>query len=151
MQISNYLKQTSLDSLSHVTDQFFESKIEALFQHRGGNSVIEVYYELPPKLPTPAAALNEKQKSDCSPARASFLDQSRRNSLDTDPPPIYDHSPGLVRQEIVDLEDVQQIEKVSASLIAWATRSNIHGNKGDKAPLPHMVSESLKPSSTVPF
>ena len=151
MQISNYLRQASLYRRSHVTDQFFESKVDALFQHVGGKSVIEVYHQPPPKLPTPPVVLNDKQNSDCSPAHASFLDQSRHKSSDADPPPIYDRSPGLVRQDIVDLEDVQRIEKVSASLIAWSARSNTHRNKGDKTPFPYMVSESLKPSSTVPF
>lgn len=144
MQTSSYLKQALFYQSSHATDQFIQSKSEALFQCPGKKSFIEVHYQQPgqQKLPSPAAALDSRQDSGCSFVCPSPLDKSRSNSLDEDPPPTYDNSPGLLRQDILDLKDVQRIETVSTLIAALSTWADTHGDKGNKTPFPRMVSES---------
>lgn len=123
MQTSNYLKQALFHQSSHETDRFFESKSEALFQRPGQNSFIEVHHQQPGQQTPPCSApvQDSKQDSDCLSVRPSLLDQSRCSSLDEDPPPTYDNSPGLFRQDIVDLDDVQKIETVSIFIVALST------------------------------
>lgn len=144
MQTSNYVKQALLYKSSHATDQSFESKTEALFQRPGLKPIIEVHHQGPrqQKLPGSAPVLDCRIDSDCSSVRPSPLDRSRCSYLNEDPPPTYDNSPGLLRQDIRDIKDVQQIETVSALVAALRTWANTHGNKGNKAGFPHMVSES---------
>ena len=141
MQISNYLEQALFYKSSHATDQSFECKSETLFQRPGNKSLIEVHYQQPgqQKLPSLAPFLNSQEKSVCSSVR---LSQSRCSSLDEDPPPTYDNSPGLFRQDILDLEDVQQVERVSVHVAALSACANAHGDQGNKAPFPPMVSDS---------
>lgn len=154
MQTSNYLKQTLFYQPSHATDQLFEGKSEALFQRPGKKSFIEVHHQQPrrqQKLPCPAPVLDSKQDSECSSVRPSVLEQSQCSSLDEDPPPIYDSSPGLLRQEILDLKDVRYIATVSALMVVLSTWANTCGDKGNEALFPHMVSESSKPSHAISF
>ena len=152
MQTSNYLKQEIFYKSSHMTDQCSESKCKALFQRPGKKSFIEVHYQQPrqQKLPDAAPFLDSEQDSDCSSVRPPLLDQSRCMSLDEDPPPTYDNSPGLLRQDILDLKDVLQIETVSVLMAAFSAWANTHGGEGNKVPFPHMVSESSTPSIVVP-
>lgn len=112
MQTSNYVKQALLYKSSHATDQSFESKTEALFQRPGLKPIIEVHHQGPrqQKLPGSAPVLDCRIDSDCSSVRPSPLDRSRCSYLNEDPPPTYDNSPGLLRQDIRDIKDVQQIE-----------------------------------------
>ena len=151
MQTSNYFKQALFHQSSHETDQFFESRSEALFQHPGNISFIEVHHQLPgqQELPDSAAVLDSVQDSDCP--RPFFLDVSGRSSLDEDPPPTYGNSPRLLKQRILDLKDVQKIEMVSALVSALRNWTYTIGSKGDEAPFPHMVRESSEPSNRVPF
>ncbi len=153
MQTSNYLKQALFYKSSHATDQFFESKSETLFQHSGKKSLIEVHYQQPgqQKLPSLTPFLNIQEESVRSSVRLSLLGQSQCSSLDEDPPPTYDNSPGLFRRDILDLEDVQQIERVSVHVAAFSACANTHGDQGNKAPFPPMVSESFKPLTGVSF
>lgn len=153
MQTSNYLKQALFYKSSHEKDQCFEMKSEALFQRPGKNSFIEVHYQQPgqQKLPSPTPFLESVEESDCSSVRSFLLDQSCCSSLDEDPPPTYDNSPGLLRQDILDLKDVQQIETVSVRVAALSTYANTHGDEGNKALFPPMVSEPFKPSDSVYF
>ena len=153
MQTSNYIKQALFYQPSHATYQYFESKSEALFQRPGKKSFIEVHHQQPgqQKLPSPAPVLDSKQDSDCSSVRSSLLDRSHCSSLDVDPPPTYNKSPILLRQDILDPKDVQQIETVSALMVALIIWANAHWDKGNKASFPHMVSESSKPSTGIPI
>ena len=154
MQTSNYLKQTLFYQPSHATEQFFEGKSEALFQFPGKKSFIEVHHQQPrrqQKFPSPAPVLDSKEESDYSSVHPSILEQSQCSSLDEDPPPIYDKSPGLLRQDIRDLKDVRYIATVSALMIVLITWTNTYGDKGNKAPFPHMVSGSSKPSHGFSF
>lgn len=123
MQTSNYLKQALFHQSSHETDQFFESRSEALFQRPGKKSFIEVHHQLPgqQKLPNSKAVLGIVQDTDCPAVRPFFLDQSGRSSLDEDPPPTYGSSPRLHKQKILDLKDVQRIEMVSALVLVLRT------------------------------
>lgn len=112
MQTSNYLKQALFYESNHATDQSIDIKSKVLFQCPGKKSFIEVHQQQPgqQKIPCPAPFLDSRQDSNCSSLRPSLLDQSRCSSLDEDPPPTYDDSPGLLRQDILDLEDVKKIE-----------------------------------------
>ncbi|CAD6565853.1 MAG: hypothetical protein ASARMPRED_008012 [Alectoria sarmentosa] len=123
MQTSNYIKQALFYQPSHATYQYFESKSEALFQRPGKKSFIEVHHQQPgqQKLPSPAPVLDSKQDSDY-----------------VDPPPTYNKSPILLRQDILDPKDVQQIETVSALMVALIIWANAHWDKGNKASFPHM-------------
>ena len=123
MQISDHLKQALFYQKSLETDQFLESKSETLFQRPGKKSFIEVHYQQPEqqRLPSPAPVLDSKQDSQCSSMHPSLLDQSRCSSSDEDPPPTYDKSSRLLRQDILGLEDVKRIEMVSALVAALST------------------------------
>lgn len=120
MQTSNYLKQALFYQPSHATNQRFENKSEALFQHSGEQSFIEVHHQQPgqQRSQNSVPVLDSKENLDCSSVRTSLLDQSHCSSLDEEPPPTYENSPGLLRHEILDLKDVHQIETVSALMAA---------------------------------
>lgn len=153
MQTSNYLRQTLFHQPSHATYQLFESKSEALFQRPGKKSFIEVHHQRLGKqrLPSAAPVLDSEQDSDRSSLRSSLLDQSGCSALNDDPPPTYDNLPGLLRQDILNLKDVEQIETVSALVAASNTWANTHVDKGNEAQFSHMVSEPSKPSQRLPF
>lgn len=133
MKTSSYLVQALFHQSNHATDQFLESRSEALFQRPGKTSFIEVHQQEPEQqeLSRPALVLEDEEDSDCSIVRPCQLGQSRGTSLDEDPPPTYDNSPGLVRRDILDLKDVQYIEAVSALILAVSDCANIHGDEGD--------------------
>lgn len=123
MQTSDYLEQALFYQTSLATDQFFDSRSEALFQRPGDKSFIEIYHQQPEqqRVPGPAPVLDNKQESHRFSVHPSLLGQSRCSSLDGDPPPTYDNSPGLLRQDILDLKDVQQVETVSVFVAAQST------------------------------
>ena len=129
MQISDCLEQALLHQSSHATDVFFKSRSGSVFQCPEKKSLIEVYHQQPPRLPIPAIARDDNYESDSSPVRPSLLNKSSCTSSDDDSPPIYDNSRGLARQDILDVHDVEQIEKVSALLIAWRPWADTHGKK----------------------
>ena len=146
MQTSDYLIHALFYERNYGTDQFLERKSEALFQRPGKESFIEVHSEWP----DPALVLDGKRVSNCSSVHTSLPDESHCSSLHEDPPPTYVH-PGLLRQEVLDLEDLQRIEMVSALMAALSICANIHGYEGNQAPFPRMVSESSMPSDGIPF
>ena len=124
MHTSNYLKQKFFHQSSHATNQLLESKLEALFQRPGQKSFIEVHYHqaVQQKFPTPATALDSiQQDSEVFCLCPSSVDQSFSSSLNGDPPPTYDSSPGLPRQDILYLQDIQRIERVSPPMAAFHT------------------------------
>ena len=124
MHTSNYLKQKIFRQSSHATNQLLESKLEALFQRPGQKSFIEVYYHqaVQQNFPTRATALDSSQQnSEVFCVRPSSVDQSSSSSLNGDPPPTYDSSLGLPQQEILYLQDIQRIERVSPPMVAFPT------------------------------
>ena len=123
MHTSHYLEQAIFYQSSHATDQLLRSTSEALFQRPGQKSWIEVYYQQPmqQKLRSPAPALDCHQDSELSRIYPTLRDESRSSSLDVDPPPNYDNSPCLLRQDVLDLQDVQRIETVSALIAVFHT------------------------------
>ena len=113
MHTSHYLEQAIFYQSSHATNQLLRSTSDALFQRPGQKSWIEVYYQPPmqQKLPSPAPTLDCHQGSDLS----------RASTLDGDPPPTYDSSSCLRRHDVLDLQDVQRIETVSALIAVFHT------------------------------
>ena len=122
MHTSNYLKQKIFHQSSHATDHLFENKSEALFQRPGQKSFIEVYYQqaVQQKFPTTATAPESQQNSEFFSVCPSSVDQSS-SFLNGDPPPTYDSSPGLIRKELLYLQDIQRIERVSTPMAAFYT------------------------------
>ncbi len=151
MQTSDYLIQELFYQPNYATYHCLERKSEVLFQCPGAKSFIEIHHQQRQSISSPAIVLDDDRISDCSSRCPTLLDQSRCSSLDQDPPPTYDNSSALLRQDIRDLEDVQRVETVSALLIAWSTLANTHGEKGNKTLFPYMVSEYSKPSQRLPF
>lgn len=153
MQTSNYLIRALFYQLNHGTVQCLESRSEALFQRPGRKSFIEVHHQQPGQqgLPNSGVVLDDQQESDCSSVHPSLLGESRCVSSDEDLPPIYDNSPGLLRQDILELEDLQQIETVSALMAALSIRAYTHSDEENQALFPSMVSESSKSSNRVSF
>ena len=147
MHTSHYLEQAIFYQPSHATDQLLRSTSEALFQRPGQKSWIEVYYQQPmqQKLRSSAPALDCRQGSELYPNFPSFLDESRSNSLDGDPPPTYESSPCLLRRVVLDLQDVQRIETVSALIAAFHTSADTQRHKGNGAHLPHLVCKLFRP------
>lgn len=147
MHTSHYLEQAIFYQSSHATDQLLESTSNALFQRPGQKSSIEVYYQQPMQqvLRSPAPAPDCQRSYDFSPVCLSLLDESRSNSSDGDPPPTYDNSPCLLRQDVLDLQDVQRIEMVSAPKAVFRTCADTKAHKGNEAYLSHLVSEVSRP------
>ena len=153
MQTSNYLIRALFYQLNYGTVQYLESKSQALFQRPGEKSFIEVHHQQPGQqgLPNSGVVLDDEQESDYSSVDPSLLGESRCVSSDEDPPPTYDNSPGLLRQDILDLEDLQQIETVSILIAASSIRAYTHSDEENQTLFPSMVSESSKSSNRVSF
>lgn len=147
MQTSNYILRVLLYQLNHETDQVLETKSEHLFQHPGNKSFIEVHYQQLGQqgFPNPILARNDNQESDCSLVPPYVLDKSLCNSLCEGLQSTCENSLGLLRQDILNLKDLQQIEKVSTLWQHWVSFANTQGNEGYQALFPRLVSESSIP------
>ena len=117
MQTSDYLVRALFHQLNNGTDQFLEIKSETLFQRPGSKSFIEVHHQQQlgqQGPPSQTLFLDDKQEPRYCSVPSSLLEGSRCCSLNQDLQPTYDNSLGLLRQDILDLKVLQQIEKVSA-------------------------------------
>ena len=146
MQTSNYLQQLLFHQLNHGTDQFLEIKSDALFQRPGKESFIEVYYQQPGQQgsPSPMLGLDDEKASEpeWTSVTSCFLDRSCCGSLEEDP---RSTNRNWLRHDIRDLESLQQIESVSASMAVLRSYANTQRNQGIQALLPRVVSESSIP------
>ena len=146
MQTSNYLKRVLFHQLNHGTDQYLESKSEALFQRPGKESFIEVYYQQPRQqgFPSPVLALDDEEasESEWTPVTSFFLDRSCCGSLD-DARSTHNN---WLRHDIRDLKGLEQIDSVSTSMAVLKSYANTQRNQGNQTLFPRVVSESSMPA-----
>ena len=147
MQTSNYLKQVLFHQLNHGTDQYLESKSEALFQRPGKESFIEVYNQQLGQqgFHSPVLALDDERasESEWTSVTPFILHGSCCDSLDDDPRSTYNN---WLRHDIRDSKGLQQIELVSASIAVLRSYADTQPNQGNQALFPRVVSESSMPA-----
>ena len=147
METSNYLERVLFHQLNHGTDQYLESKSEALFGCPGKESFIEVHHQQPGQqgFHNPVLGLDDEKASvsEWTSENSCSLDRSCCGSLDDNPRSTYNN---WLRHDIRDLKDLQQIESVSTSLAVLISYAEIQRNQGDQALFPRVVSESSIPA-----
>ena len=150
MQTSKYLQRVLFHQLNHGTDQFLESKSEALFQRPGKESFIEIYHQRPGQqgFPSPILGLDDGKasESEWTSVNSCFLDRSCCGSLDDD---HWSADSNWLRHDIRDLESLQQIESVSASMAVLRSYADTRRDQGIQALLPRLVSESSIPVKNI--